>query len=91
MSCPAPPVQRVIALLAIARERGAVRRGGLLFEEGRQVCGRAPWPHEVSANGKILERFLSYAEAQGPIPQERAGEARFAHTTRETSIPVGVV
>ena len=70
---------------------GGRQAGGLLFEEGRRVGGRAPWPHKVSANGKILERFLSYAEAQGSIPQEYAGEARFAHTTRATSIPVGVM
>jgi len=35
--------------------------------------------------------FISYAEAQGPIPQQLAGAARFAHTTHETSIPVGAV
>jgi hypothetical protein len=51
------------------QKAGGVRREVCLpFEEGRRVCGRAPWPHEVSANWKILERFLSYAEDQGPSP-----------------------
>jgi hypothetical protein len=45
----------------------------------------------MSATWKTLERFISYAEAQGPIPQQLAGEARFAHTAREMSIPVDVV
>ena len=96
-----PAIKRVVPRAPLAachrpsrhRQRAGGRQAGgcLLCEEGRRVCGRAPWPHEVSANGKILERCLSYAEAQGPILQQLAGEARFAHTTRETSISLDVV